>query len=41
MESVYAQVGNVTVYTFITPMPRGETNAREIALRQGSRQGLA
>lgn len=30
MESVYAQVGNVTVYTFITPMLRGETNAREI-----------
>lgn len=30
MERVYAQVGNLTVYTFITPMLRGETNAREI-----------
>ena len=30
MERVYAQVGNLTVYTFITPMLRGETNAGEI-----------
>ncbi len=30
MESRYAEVGNLTVYTFIMPMLRGEENAREI-----------
>lgn len=30
MEPVYAQVGNLTVYTFIVPMLRGEQNNREI-----------
>ena len=30
MERVSAQVGNLTVYTFITPMLRGESNAKEI-----------
>lgn len=30
MESVFAQVGDVTVYTFIVPMIRGERNNREI-----------
>lgn len=30
MEGRYAEVGNLTVYTFIMPMLRGEENAREI-----------
>ena len=30
MERRYAEVGNLTVYTFIMPMLRGEENAREI-----------
>ena len=30
MESVWEQVGNLTVYTFIVPMIRGERNNREI-----------
>ncbi|MFU0842247.1 MAG: Thiol:disulfide interchange protein [Burkholderia sp.] len=30
MERVYEQTGNLTVYTFIVPMLRGEENAREI-----------
>lgn len=30
LERAYAEVGNLTVYTFIVPMLRGEENAREI-----------
>ena len=30
MESTFAEVGNLTVYTFIVPMLRGEENNREI-----------
>lgn len=30
MEKAYAEVGNLTVWTFIVPMLRGEENAREI-----------
>ena len=48
MEKAYAEVGNLTVWTFIVPMLRGEENAREIvcskdiskAWHEGMGQGI-